>query len=333
MDKRIYICAAFILIIASLGLLAYKYLELKPDVKPIYPSREAYKNEFLALERWLKKTGFNVRYDNIFIPSDLEKTNEKVIVTLSSLGVWINTDTILPWIEKGGSLVIFLDSNYRDGLDNFLFSFGIIIRQDNSIITSVQTGDSYVDMGGEIYFISDGKEDMFIIKQSDNKIRLVEIPVKMGTLTITGIPYFMYNNYINKDINASLSWRLTGERADKETGVLIITDTHTQVPKKSISAAILKRGNLFPVGVSVCLLVIIGFWMVIPGFGLVFSDKQRYSRPIEDRFMAEINFLKKYRALDYYLDVYKNKKSEKKEKYNYRELINQYRSIFYGTKI
>ena len=69
------------------------------------------------------------------------------------------------------------------------------------------------------------------------------------------------------------------------------------------------------------LLIILGFWMVIPMFGLVSEEKQRSSRPIKDRFNAEIRFLKKYKALDYYLDIYKReqktkKDNEKKQEYN-----------------
>jgi len=98
----------------------------------------------------------------------------------------------------------------------------------------------------------------------------------------------------------------------------------------------MERGNLLPVGISALLLIILGFWMAIPVFGLVTIEKQKSSRPIRDRFIAEIRFLKKYRALDHYLNVYEREKNpeektEKKE-YNYRELINQYRRIFYGTE-
>jgi hypothetical protein len=78
--------------------------------------------------------------------------------------------------------------------------------------------------------------------------------------------------------------------------------------------------------------------MVIPVFGIVFEDKQRLSRPLKDRFTAEVRFLKKYHALDYYLKsnpaVLNNQQNaeQKKEKiYNYRELINEYRRIFNET--
>jgi hypothetical protein len=69
--------------------------------------------------------------------------------------------------------------------------------------------------------------------------------------------------------------------------------------------------------VSVLALVCIGFWMVIPGFGVLRHGDERRSRPIRDRFRAEARFLKKYHALDGYLEVYlreiksKNRDQEK----------------------
>ena len=98
----------------------------------------------------------------------------------------------------------------------------------------------------------------------------------------------------------------------------------------------MEKGNLFPVVISAIILIVMGFWMVIPVFGLVSVEKQRTSKPIRERFTAEIRFLKKYRALDHYLDVYGREQNlsnvcEKKKTYNYRELINQYRRMFNGT--
>jgi hypothetical protein len=74
--------------------------------------------------------------------------------------------------------------------------------------------------------------------------------------------------------------------------------------------------------------------MVIPVFGLVFYEKQKTSRPIRERFTAEIRFLKKYGALNHYLEVYERelKLGENREinkTYSYRELINKLR--YYET--
>jgi hypothetical protein len=97
----------------------------------------------------------------------------------------------------------------------------------------------------------------------------------------------------------------------------------------------MKRGNFLPVIVSALLLIVIGFWMVIPVFGLVIYEKKKSARPIRERFLAEAGFLKKYKSLYYYLDTYRREQrlaaEEPEEPYNYREIINKLRSVYDGT--
>jgi hypothetical protein len=93
------------------------------------------------------------------------------------------------------------------------------------------------------------------------------------------------------------------------------------------------RGNIVPVIVSALLVIILGFWMVIPVFGLVFSEKQKTARPIRERFLAEIRFLRKYNALNHYLEVYErelklNDKGEKRnEPLNRGEIVRELRKL------
>jgi hypothetical protein len=90
---------------------------------------------------------------------------------------------------------------------------------------------------------------------------------------------------------------------------------------------IMDRGNVFPVIFSALLLIILGFWMVSPVFGLELNEKQKNSRPIGERFTAEVRFLRKYGALDHYVTVYE--RELKLEKNNtpciYRDIINKLR--------
>ncbi|MCL2720771.1 MAG: hypothetical protein FWD47_05475 [Treponema sp.] len=199
---------------------------------------------------------------------------------------------------------------------------------DSNISFSIDDSDFY------------NSNNIISMKDENGIIRLVEIPIGAGSLTITGRPFFIYNYSIGREPNAVLSWKLTAERtSDENNGILFIRGQYRET-RSSLFGPIMERGNLYPVIISVILLIILGFWMVIPMFGLVSEEKQRTSRPIKDRFNAEIRFLKKYNALDYYLDVYKREHktdddNNKKEKmYNYGELINKYRSELDGkTKL
>jgi len=337
MDKRLYICAAIILFLAIGGLLAYNYLEIVPIKKQIRPSTDYYNNNFYALERWLKESGYSVRYGSYFNQDDLDNITEKIIILPSWRSLWEETGKILPWIKQGGFLVLSIDNKeLNDNLIEFLYDTGVIISEYTGRVYGPETNIEYPDFDKNISFLIDNKTNAFIVDDNVSFIRLADIPVGNGGITVTGRPYFIHNDNLKKEINAALTWRLTGERMTENDGVLIIRDQRETVSNRSFFGAIAERGNLVPVIVSAFLLIFIGFWMTIPVFGLVFYDKQKNSRPIKDRFAAEIRFLKKQHALTYYLDVYarenKNEISIKKEEtYSYRDLINHYRSIFNGT--
>jgi hypothetical protein len=65
------------------------------------------------------------------------------------------------------------------------------------------------------------------------------------------------------------------------------------------------RGKLWFMIAAGLVLVVTGFWMVIPVFGRPKNDQERPGRPLEERFLAEGSFLKKFGALDSYLDIYR----------------------------
>jgi len=331
MNKRVFIFAGVILLLVLIGYVLYSNFEIYEFTESTDPSREVLENRFYAMEQWLKQTGHPVRFENTFNPSKLATAQERVVIVHSSASRWDNAgEYILPWIEQGGYLVISLD-NYGSYLDENLLEFlsncGVGINENERILFSV-----YSDRN--IFFTIDDGIDVLTLNDEEGFTWLVEIPIGNGALTVTGVFVFMFNYNLTHDINASLAWNLTGARANGEnSGVLFVRKRNLP---NNMFGKIMERGNLLPIAISALLLIVFGFWMVIPVFGLVTNEKQTTSRPIRDRFIAEIRFLKKYRALDHYLNVYEQdknpeEKTEKKE-YNYRELINQYRRIFYGTE-
>jgi len=346
MNKRIIICAVIIFFIALVGYVLYDNLEIYEDKTFSSPSRDVTSNAYYAMERWLNETGHPVRLEKNFTPAKLAEVEEKVVIVHVSASRWDNArDFILPWIKQG-YLIICLDyygtSFIDEKLSEFLSDFGITIGQGTPENNNQKEDSSdepmkeepLPDFGRNIHFLFDSKDEIFAMKDHNGNTRLVEIPAENGALIVTGIPYFMNNNFLHKETNARLAWKLTGARAEgSNTGVLIIRERH--IPK-NMFGKIMDKGNLLPVGISAFLLIVLGFWMVIPVFGLTAIEKQRTSRPIRERFIAEIRFLKKHSALDHYLEVYEREQNpssanENKKAYNYRELINKYRRIFYGT--
>jgi len=337
MDKRIFICAAIISFLALVGFVLYSNLEIYERTAFSHPSRDVIANDYYALEQWLKKTGHPIRFEKNFKPAKFSAVEERVVLIHASASRWDSAEKfILPWIEQGGYLVVCLDhsiSALDENLLELLSGFGVSVevKSGNRRRESVPNFDRNIS-----FIIDDGIDDadVFTINDDEGFARLVEIPLGDGALVVTGMPVFMYNNYLKEDENACLAWDFTGARADgKNSGVLFVRERYLP---KNIFGKIMERGNLLPVIISAFLLIVLGFWMVIPVFGLTAVEKQKTSRPIRERFIAEIRFLKKYRALDHYLDVYEREKnpaeiSENKKAYNYRELINQYRRIFNGT--
>jgi hypothetical protein len=338
MDKRIYICAAIVLLFALLALLAYNNLEIYPEKIPVSPSRKVYSNWFYAMEQWLNETGHPVRVENRGSPEKIAASQETAALVHASDCSWEGAEEILlPWIEEGNSLYICLDfydvEDINENLLEFLSGLGIDI--DTTSFSEDFKGQNIPDFGWYFRFLIDEDADIFTVRDSKDNARLAEVSAGKGKLIITGFPVFMYNYNLRNDVNAALAWELTGARA--EAGFLFI---HARNIEKSILGKIMERGNMLPVIISALLVIALGFWMVIPVFGLVLEEKRKNSRSIRERFAAEISFLKKYKALYYYLDIYKREHkfaepvnaniSEAKKKYSYREIIGKLRSVING---
>jgi len=348
MNKKILIFACLIFFLALVGFILYSNLEIYGKKSIVFPSREILTNEYYAMEQWLKESGHPVRFDNNFKAEKFAGVRERVVVLHSTEGSWDNAgEFIIPWIEDGGYLIISL--KYTDVLlinENILKMLSDLgITVENGIILGEGVSEINLpnepepekpipDMGFNLTFLCDDKNEIFSIKDKYGYVRFAEVSIGKGALTVTGFPYFMYNFNLKEEVNAKLAWRLTGARAaGGNKGVLFVRER--QISESKLGK-IMKRGNLLPVGISIFLLIVLGFWMVIPVFGLVSVEKQKTSRPIRERFIAEIHFLKKYHALDHYLNIYEREKNPgvnpEKKGYNYRNLINQYRRIFNGTE-
>jgi len=343
MNKNIFIFSGIFLFLALLGFVLYTNLEIYREKTFFSPSRNVIDNIYYAMEQWLKETGHPVRFEKNFNPSKFAEVKERVVIIHSSASRWDDAENlILPWIEQGGYLIIILDnygaSSINENILKLLSGFRITVGhgtpEDESVSDESVPEESIPDFGRNIHFLFENNDKISAIKDRYGIVRLVEIPIGDGALTVTGRPSFMINNFLHNEINARFAWKLTGARAEgNNTGVLFVRERHLS---KNIFGKIMEKGNLFPAVFSAFLLIILGFWMVIPVFGLTAVEKQKTSKPIGERFIAEIRFLKKYHALDHYLDVYEREQnpssvSENKKAYNYRELINKYRRIFYGT--
>ena len=323
MDKRPLIFILALAVLAVLGVFAYQSLEIYPRTRRVFPSREAAANEYLALERWLAETGHPVRAAKIAELSRLTAAPEKVIAVNSRSADWSDTSPLLPWISSGGFLLILLDG-INEELAAFLSSFGILIDIDaagndaeNPDETENKNDEPQADTWSRIAPAPDFDQDIRLVladpvlpgvaslaalRDERGVIRLARAVLGNGGIAVTGRPRFMGNDYLDREINARLSWELTAAKTLADNpGILFIREKKAG---RGLLGKIAGRGNVLPLGIALALLIITGFWMTVPVFGLVFSEAQTASRPVRERFAAETRFLKKYGGLESYLETY-----------------------------
>jgi len=312
MDKRIVICIIIILVVGIAIFLFFHYYEIVQREIDVLPSKEFYSNDYLALERWFKEIGIPVTRHNRIDLHDKTSGQKTILLTHSQNGILGKSkEEIMYIIINYKNVIICLSNILNEDLDmniiEFLSDFGITVGSTPNY--HAYSDEDTPDYHWRIKFTVEDGKDYILNYDIHNNIRIIRIPLDDGVLTIMGLPSFMWNWGIEKEANARLVWELLGEPSD-ENGIIIVQNYREPHVRNSLFGALMQRGNIVPVLVSAALLIIFGFWMVIPLFGQVKEEKQRSTRPIKERFAAEISFLKKYKGLYYYDEVIKKIRGE-----------------------
>lgn len=302
-----------VLALLILAVFAYTSLEIYPTTVHRPPSRQVQLNDFFALEQWLSRTGHPVRTVKQGNAARIMAAPEKTVFVESGAFDWEDAgEPLKAWMEAGGFLFVSVEEppDAGEALEIFLADFGI--RAD-FVPSPPDSEGEYLEPDAEdlpLDFLPDFDQGLqffvtgeagLTIKEGEI-IRLVRVALGEGGAVFTGPPWFIENDYLEREANARLAWDLTGARTGEGNPGLLFICWKRQV--KSFFGKLAARGNLLPLGLSALILIALGFWMVIPSFGLVFQEQNSPGRPIRDRFLAEVRFLKKYRALDTYGKVY-----------------------------
>jgi hypothetical protein len=314
-----FICLGVLFLLVWAG---YTFFEIRPVTRYRRPSAQSRANEYLALDRWLEKTGHPLRTaaaGGLDLPAALP---EKTLLIQSSRFDWSGdvSGTFLPWVEAGGSLVIFPDLPWygeeeAEGQRNFLEGLGITTEKSSFYDEVAEDGEPLPDVPEEesaeaepvfdlrVRFILEEKPAFpaFTLQDRHGVIRLVTVPLGRGSVTVSGLPYFMWSAYLGEEQNARLAWRVTGALDRENRGIYFIRGKE---PVLSLFGRLAERGDLTALGVSALILAVVGLWMVLPAFGRFPKEAERPGKPIGERFRAESRFLRKYGALDLYLAVY-----------------------------
>jgi len=304
----------FFLVITALAIVAiliYNSFEIYETTAYQNPSRQAQANEFLAMEQWLNKTGHTVRVISYADSSTIISAREKTVLIMLSSFNW-QSDTYFQlehWLENGGNLIVCLDIPERHARESGLFAvfsrLGIGANFNESETRRIHfysNDDDFPTFSDFIDFtITHTGRETEVIADAYGKIRLIRIPKKNGSITFTGSPVFMESNNLKNEKNALLTWHLTGAQDIEKKGLLFVNKTETT---HSFFGKLAERGNFSPLFISLFALIIIGFWMVIPVFGILTGDEERPGKSMRERFLAEARFLKKYKGLGSYLETY-----------------------------
>jgi hypothetical protein len=303
--------------LAVLGIIAYicwSIFEVEEVGEWVPPVREALFNRYLALDRWLTQTGHPVRLADSGDYETLEAVGEQTMLIQASLFSWSSeaADFLLSWVEKGGILVLALDSAWvleEDDLAGFLGRLDISAA-DTSANRSYRYSASEPRLDRDIAFeVPEANADFLTMKDPDGFTRLVQVRRGKGKITVTGGCWFMNNNNLKDTPNAWLAWNLLAESSGArggDPGVFFIRDFRERYQSETgLFGRLFVRGNFFAPLISALVLFFAGFWAAFSVFGVVREDASRPGKALRERFRAEALFLKRFGALDSYLDAYR----------------------------
>jgi hypothetical protein len=302
-----------LILLAFAVLFCVTQLERVPHERWTDPSREASINPYLALERWMKADGISYRIlDKGDIATILESPEKTVFVGTSCFDWAENKDALTRWIEEGGVLIISKDSitgnwdswnssEEDEELDEYLTNLGIA---EYSGPGSQENEESPFTLDQQKSFRITGQKepvDRMAVLWNNGSIRLITLYMGKGRLTLTGKAYFLASTSLAEKPNADLTWDLL-LKPGKNGGILFF---RTGEPDRHFFGNLLDRGNPAAFVIAAALLIITGFWMVIPLFGRIKPVPKLPGKPLRERFLAEGRFLKKNGALDKYLEYYR----------------------------
>jgi hypothetical protein len=186
---------------------------------------------------------------------------------------------------------------------------GASVNETGDSIANLDEGPAFPSYGYNVIFEDPGFEDtdaagkpFLALRDSEGHIRLIRMALGKGLIAVTGSCFFMYNYSLEDEANARLAWELTGGSLGPGRPALLFV--RGRGGSGGLWGLLGERGNLLPPVLSALVLIFIGFWMVLPGFGVPPREESRRRLSITGRFSSEARFLRRYDALEAYVEVY-----------------------------
>ena len=307
--------AVSVAVLALLAFAAWSLFETYPTIRRLLPSREARVNEYLALDRWLVGQGIGVRTEAQGDINVISRARERRLFIQASLFRWSfdAVEYLVHWVEEGGTLFLVLDTYGEPEDENVMFlldEFGI---KAGAGFPPYRDDSDFPDYDRRFFFEVSADVGALSLEDGGGAVKLVQATRGKGRLIVSGEPHFLKSTSIGDAPNARLAWallayddRITGspesiDGGHHERDWLFIRGA---ARARGLMGDLFRQGNLIVLLVSLFVFIVIGFWAVIPGFGLVRFDTEKPGKPLRERFLAEALFMRRYGSLDFYLEVY-----------------------------
>ena len=302
----------FAVVIAVLALAAFalwQLFEIHPNSRRVYPSEEAMTNEYLAFDRWLKSNGIPVRIAEHGDYRLIRRAQERQIFIQATLFEWSEeaVDYLIGWVDGGGHLYLSIDEIMNRECLSLIEAFGISVSDDSVQAFNPWSNEEYPNFDRRVSFeLYPPEKEGMLFRDWYDQIRLVQARHGNGKITVSGLPYYINFRNMSRETNARMAWGIfapNGGGIRENEGWLFIRG-NTWYQNQSLFGSLFRHGNLTTFLVSILVLLIVGFWAVIPVFGLVKGERETPGKTIGERFLAEGRFLKNHKALDSYRDLY-----------------------------
>ena len=319
-----------IIILGASVFLFMHFFEIVEEEKKLPVSKEARANKYLALDRWLISEGYTVKTISYGSSNTLKSNKAKTVFIQNEIFDW-NEDTINyldSLVRSGGKVIISLNYFWlsKENRDLLLFMEKLGIKEGpHPDEWRSNYDDEYPNYGRNLTFSEPENLSALVFKDEDSHIRLIQIPLEKGTITVMGNSNFMMSYNLEKEANARLCWHLFGSDTFSITDAEILFIRGEKKPEK-IVGKFFEKGNFYIVIISVIILIVAGLWSVIPVFGLVKGSEEKPGKTLAERFRAEGIFMRRFGALDDYRAVYIReirRRLLKKERLNENELMNR----------
>jgi hypothetical protein len=322
-DISLYFPAIIFAIILIIAIsLFFSFFTIQSYLVKTGESIEVKKNIYLAIDRLLMRTGHPLMiYEAGDLDNIIDSGKKKAIIFSSSFD-WNCYKELEELIRyENYTIIVFIDGPEDDLLSEFLFNFNIGYYFDglwkDPDDNESGKNDDIADFDTAVCFNiieSDDSNNKHLdyLEDGSGDIRLIRLTINDNSLVVSGTPLYMDWSFINDAdcrSNARLAWSISGALDDEKDGFVILRSKKAAAGKTyhdsgSFFNLFFQNKAAYMIVFSSLALVISGFCVSFPSFGRWKAERKSPCKSIKERFLLEGRFLKKYDALNLYLEPY-----------------------------